>query len=41
VISVEEMDQFALEAARGKWEAKSGLSSIFDNAEMKNLVKSV
>ena len=37
LISVEEMGQFALEAARGKWEWEGGL--IFENVEMKNLVK--
>jgi len=37
LISVEEMGQFALEAARGKWEGKDG--PIFENVEMKNLVK--
>ena len=39
VISVEEMGQFALEAAQGKWEAESGPSSIFENEEMKDLLK--
>ncbi|KAH9983598.1 hypothetical protein BJV77DRAFT_1175662 [Russula vinacea] len=39
VISVEEMGQFALEAAQGKWEAESGLSSIFENEEMKDLLR--
>jgi hypothetical protein len=39
VISVEEIGKFALEAARGKWEAKGG--PIFENAEMKNLVRSL
>ena len=37
LISVEEIGKFALEAARGKWEGKGG--PIFENAEMKNLVK--
>jgi len=37
LISVEEIGRFALEAARGKWEGKGG--PIFENAEMKNLVK--
>lgn len=39
IISVEEIGQFALEAARGKWEGKGG--PIFENTEMKNLVKSL
>ncbi|KAI0289471.1 hypothetical protein BC826DRAFT_914587 [Russula brevipes] len=39
MISVEEIGEFALEAARGKWEAKGG--PIFENAEMKNLVRSL
>jgi len=39
LISVEEIGKFALEAARGKWEGKGG--PIFENAEMKNLVKSL
>lgn len=38
-ISVEEIGQFALEAARGKWDGKGG--PIFENTEMKNLVKSL
>ncbi|KAI0252952.1 hypothetical protein BJV78DRAFT_1390199 [Lactifluus subvellereus] len=37
VISVEQIGQFALEAARGKWEAKGG--PIFENAEMRNYLK--
>jgi hypothetical protein len=37
LISVEEIGRFALEAARGKWEGKGG--PIFENADMKNLVK--
>ena len=37
LITVEEMGRFALESARGKWEGKGG--PIFQNAEMKNLVK--
>ncbi len=41
VISVEQMGQFALEAARGKWEAKYGLARVFENSEMKDLLKSV
>ena len=41
VISVEEIGQFALEAARGKWEAKSGPSPIFENEEMKDLLKNL
>jgi hypothetical protein len=41
VISVEKMGQFALEAARGKWEAKYGPAPIFENAEMKDLLKSL
>jgi hypothetical protein len=41
VISVEEIGQFALEAARGKWEAKSGPSPIFENEEMEDLLKSL
>ncbi len=40
VISVEQISQFALEAARGKWEAKDGPAQIFENAEMKDLLKS-
>jgi len=39
LISVEEIGKFALEAARGKWEGKGG--PIFENAEMKNIVKSL
>jgi hypothetical protein len=41
VIAVEEIGQFAIEAARGKWEAKDGPTQIFENAEMKNLLKSL
>ena len=41
VISVEQMGQFALEAARGKWEAKYGLARIFENSEMKDHLKSL
>jgi hypothetical protein len=41
VISVEQMGQFALEAARGKWEAKYGPARIFKNSEMKDLLKSL
>ena len=41
VISVEQMGQFALEAARGKWEAKYGSDRVFGNSEMKDLVKSL
>jgi len=40
IVSVEQMGQFALEAARGKWEAK-GTARIFENAEMKDLLKSL
>jgi len=39
IISVEEIGQFALEAARGKWEGKGG--PIFENTDMKDLVKSL
>ena len=39
VISVEQIGQFALEAARGKWETKGG--PIFENAEMKKLLKTL
>jgi len=39
VISVEGIGQFALDAARGKWEGMGG--PIFENAEMKQLLKSV
>jgi len=39
VISVEQMGQFALEAARGKWEAKYGPAPVFGNAEMTDLLK--
>jgi hypothetical protein len=35
--AVEEIGQFALEAARGKWQGKGG--PIFENAEMKKLLK--
>lgn len=38
-ISVEEIGKFALEAARGRWEAKGG--PIFQNAEMKKLLKNI
>ena len=41
VISVEQIGQFALEAARGKWEAKYGPARIFENTEMKDLLKSL
>jgi hypothetical protein len=41
VISVERMGQFALEAARGKWEAKSGPARIFENSDMQRLLKSL
>jgi hypothetical protein len=41
VISVEQMGQFALEAARGKWEAKDGPARIFENPEMTGLLKSL
>ena len=41
VISVEEMGQFALEAARGKWDAEYGLVPIFEISEMKDLLKSL
>jgi hypothetical protein len=41
VIAVEEMGRFALEAARGKWEAKGSPAPIFENAEMKKLLKSL
>jgi hypothetical protein len=41
VISVEQMGRFALEAARGKWEAKYGAGRIFENSEMKDLSKSL
>jgi hypothetical protein len=42
VIAVEEIGRFALEAARGKWEeAKGGPAGIFENAEMKKLLKSL
>jgi hypothetical protein len=42
VIAVEEIGRFALEAARGKWEAAKGdPARIFENAEMKNLLKSL
>ncbi|KAF8500357.1 hypothetical protein F5888DRAFT_1801889 [Russula emetica] len=41
VISVEQIGQFALETARGKWEAKYGPAPIFENAEMKDLLKSL
>jgi hypothetical protein len=41
VISVEQMGQFALEAARGKWEAKYGPDRIFGNSEMKDLLKNL
>ena len=37
VISVEQIGQFALEAARGKWEGKGG--PIFENTDMKKLIK--
>ena len=37
LISVEDIGRFSLEAARAKWEGKGG--PIFENAEMKNLVK--
>jgi hypothetical protein len=40
IVSVEQIGQFALEAARGKWEAK-GPAHIFENAEMKSLLKSL
>jgi hypothetical protein len=40
-ISIEQMGQFALEAARGKWEAKYGAGRIFENSEMKDLLKSL
>ena len=39
MISVEQIGQFALEAARGKWEAMYGLIRIFENSEMKDLLK--
>jgi hypothetical protein len=39
VISVEQIGQFALEAARGKWENKGG--PIFENVEMKKYLKSL
>jgi hypothetical protein len=41
VISVEQIGQFAFEAARGKWEAKYGAAPIFENSEMKDLLKSL
>jgi hypothetical protein len=41
VISVEQIGQFALEAARGKWAAKHGPAPIFENIEMKDLLKSL
>jgi hypothetical protein len=41
VISVEQIGQFATEAARGKWEAKYGPAPIFENSEMKGLLKSL
>ena len=34
VISVEQISQFATEAARGKWEAKYGPAPIFENSEI-------
>ena len=40
VITVEQMGRFALEAARGKWEAKVP-ARIYENPEMKNLLKSL
>ena len=41
MISVEQIGQFALYAARGKWEAKYGPDRIFENSEMKDLLKSL
>lgn len=41
VISVENIGQFALEAARGKWEEKDILVRIFENSEMKDFLKSL
>jgi hypothetical protein len=38
VISVEQIGQFALHVARGKWENKG---SIFENVEMKKYIKSL
>ena len=39
VISVEQIGQFALEAARGKWGAQGG--PIFENAEMTKCLKNL
>ncbi len=38
-ISVEQIGQFSLEAARGKWVGKGG--PIFENKEMKTLLKTL